>query len=109
MSLRAFLRCPANESGGRCKAIFQTRQSNLELVDEDGNQYEISGMIYRSGDMDEPQGPGEKYEEGKCRTNSARSDAHDTYKLVYDVPSSAKGLKLWFQDFPLIDFGLELP
>lgn len=68
---------------------------------------QISGMIYRSGNTDEPQGPGEKYQKDSYRTLRAKGAASDTFKLVFDVPAQAKGLKLWFQDYPLIDLGLD--
>jgi len=83
--------------------------SDFELVDAGGDIFEISGMILRPDNDEEPQGPGEVYDEGTYRTNKARFDADDTYKLVYDIPSTAQGLKLWFQDFPHIDLGLESP
>jgi hypothetical protein len=83
---------------------------DFELVDTHDTRYVFDGMIYRPGNLNEPQGPGEKFNRGGYRTNEARSDAMDTYKVVFDVPASAQGLKLWFQDLPLIDLGLsELP
>jgi|GEM_PF-1818761 len=83
--------------------------SDFELVDAGGDIFEISGMILRPDNDEEPQGPGEVYDEGTYRTNKARFDADDTYKLVYDIPSTAQGLKLWFQDLAPIDLGLESP
>lgn len=79
---------------------------DFELVDPDGAVYDIAGMIYRSGNTEEPQGPGEKFNKDSYRTVRASGAASGTFKLVFDVPAQAKGLKLWFQDFPLIDLGL---
>lgn len=80
---------------------------DFELIDQSGATYDIAGMIYRSGNNEEPQGPGEKFNKGGYRSVRAMGTASDTFKLVFDVPTRAKGLKLWFQDFPLIDLGLK--
>lgn len=80
---------------------------DFELMDRAGAAYDISGMIYRSGDTEKPQGPGEKYQKGGYRMLRAKGTASDTFKLVFDVPTQAKGLKLWFQDCPQIDLGLD--
>lgn len=79
---------------------------DYELVDDTGKRYVAAGMIYRRTG-DEPQGPGEKFNERMFRSVKAEGITRDTFKLVFDVPLSASGLKLWFQDLAPIDLGLE--
>ena len=81
---------------------------DFELVDDTGEQYDIVGMIYEA-ETHEPYGPNAEFQEGMWQVTRASGTADDTFRLVYDVPSSATGLKLWFQDFSLVDLGLELP
>jgi hypothetical protein len=79
---------------------------DFELVDNQGEQYLITGMIY-DPDTFEPFGPNAEYRDGRWTTATVRGNKDDIYRLVFDVPSSAQGLKLWFRSFPLIDLGLE--
>jgi len=81
---------------------------DFELVDDAGEQYGIAGMIFEDETF-EPYGPNAKFLKGEWVFTRASGTAEDTMRLVFDVPSSATGLKLWFQDFPLIDLGPELP
>jgi len=81
---------------------------DFQLVDDAGEQYDIAGMIYEDKTYDS-YGAGAEFQKGEWVWTQAKGTADDTYRLVYDVPSSATGLKLWFQDFPLVDLGLELP
>ncbi len=70
--------------------------SDFELVDSDGRVYELRGMfIEENGE--------EKYEDQKYKGSEVKGSGSDTYKIVFDVPRSAKGFKLWFQDFPKIE------
>jgi hypothetical protein len=81
---------------------------DFELVDAKGKQYGIAGMIYEPVTF-ESYGSGAKFQKGKWVNTRASGTAKDTARLVFDVPSSATGLKLWLQDLPLIDLGLVLP
>lgn len=80
---------------------------DFELVDVDDARYEISGMIYRDSEDGADQGPGEAYQAFGYRSVRAKGTAVDTYKLVFDLPTEAEGVKLWFQDLPLIDLEWE--
>jgi hypothetical protein len=82
--------------------------TDFQLVDDAGEQYDSAGMIYEEETYDS-YGAGAKFQEGDWKLSQVSGTSDDTFRLVYDVPSSATGLKLWFQDFPLIDLGLELP
>lgn len=81
---------------------------DYELVDDAGEQYLIAGMIYDSETYDS-YGPDAEFLKGKWVIAKVNGNAGNTYLLVFDVPSSATGLKLWYQDFPLVDLGLKLP
>ena len=81
---------------------------DFELVDDAGEQYDIAGMIYEDETF-ESYGSNAKYQKGKWMITRASGTADDIFRLIFDVPSSATGLMLWFQDYPLIDLGLELP
>jgi len=78
------------------------------LVDDAGEQYDIAGMIYELESFD-PYGPNTEFQKAKWLLNRTNGTTDRNYRLVFDVPSSAANLKLWFRNFPLIDLGLELP
>lgn len=80
---------------------------DFELVDANDTRYDIFGMIYREGEDGPDQGPGETLQEFGYRSVRALGTANDTYKLVFDLSRDVKGLKLWYQDFPMIDLGLD--
>jgi hypothetical protein len=82
--------------------------ADFQLVDVDGNRYDISGMIY-DGSTFEPFGSNAKYQPNKWVIADIVNDKPDTYRLVFDVPAGTKSLKLWFQDMPKIDLQLSLP
>jgi hypothetical protein len=81
---------------------------DFQLIDEAGEQHDAAGMIYEKESYDS-YGAGAKFQKGNWVWTQTSGTADDTFRMVYDVPSSAADLKLWFQDFPLIDLGLELP
>ena len=81
---------------------------DFELVDDVGDQYDIAGMIYEDETF-ESYGPNAEFLKGQYQSTRASGTANDTFRLVFDVPSLATGLKLWFQDFPPINLDLELP
>lgn len=80
--------------------------NDFELVDAAGVQYDIAGMIYEDETL-EPFTPNARYQKGKWVTTRARGNTDDVMRLVFDLPSPVTGLRLWFQDFPLIDLGLD--
>ena len=81
---------------------------DFELVDDADEQYRIVGMIYESGTYDS-HGAGAEFQKGKWQITRSSGTGDKAYRLVFDIPSSAAGLKLWFRNFPLIDLDLELP
>ena len=81
---------------------------DFQLVDGAGEQYDAVGMIFEDKTYDS-YSAGAKFQKGNWWWSQTSGTKDDTFRLVYDVPSSGADLKLWFQDFPLIDLGLELP
>jgi hypothetical protein len=81
---------------------------DFQLVDDAGEQYDIAGMIYETETYDSF-GADAEFQKGKWMYTQSSGTADKTFRLVYDIPSSVTNLRLWFQDFPLIDLGLELP
>jgi len=75
--------------------------ADFELVDQDGERYDIAGMIM----ADEEDESGEEvFRRGWWRVHDINVSGDDVFKLVYDLPDSAEGLRLWFQDLqPMID------
>lgn len=78
---------------------------DFELVDDKGNQYAMVGMIYESDTFD-TFGANAKFQEGKWRITRVSGSKNDTYIMVYDVPESATGLRLWYRSLPKIDLDL---
>lgn len=82
--------------------------SDFQLIDADGIAYDLSGMIYDS-DTFLPFSSEARYQANKWVIAEVSGDRTDTFRLVFDMPASAKGLKLWFQDCPKVDLALDLP
>jgi hypothetical protein len=80
---------------------------DFQLVDDAGEQYDVAGMIFEDKTYDS-YGASAKFQKGNWMWTQTRGTTDKIFRLVYDVPSSATSLKLWFQDFPLVDLGLEL-
>jgi len=79
---------------------------DFELIDEDGKTYRLSGMIYDPKTF-KPYADTAEFQENKWVVTKVSGNVSKEYRLVYDIPSSATGLKLWFRNYPLIDLGLE--
>ena len=75
------------------------------LVDKTGKEYAISGMIYESGTFTSFSDKAQ-YQKSKWRISRVSGSKSDTYRLVFDMPSNANNLKLWFRDLSPIDLGL---
>ncbi len=82
--------------------------NDFELVDDAGKQHRIVGMIYEPETF-APYSANARFQKGKWQFTRARGNAKKTYRLVFDLPASVAGLKLWFRDLPMIDLGAELP
>jgi len=85
--------------------LHQMDGVDYKIVDNNGDEYAITGMIYESGTFDSFSTNAE-YQKGKWRVSRVSGTKGDTYRLVFDMPTTAKGLKLWFRNYPLIDIGL---
>jgi hypothetical protein len=81
---------------------------DFQLVDDAGEQYDPAGMIFEDETYD-AYSDDAKFQKGEWVWTQASGTSDKTIRLVYDIPSSVTSLRLWFQDFPLIDLGLELP
>jgi hypothetical protein len=81
---------------------------DFQLVDDAGEQYDPAGMIFEEKTYD-AYSDDAKFQKGEWVWTQASGTSDKTIRLVYDIPSSVTSLRLWFQDFPLIDLGLELP
>lgn len=85
--------------------LHQMAGIDYMLVDANGKEYASSGMIYESNTFD-TFGSKAEYQKGKWRVSRVRGTHSDTYRIVFDIPSSAKGLKLWFRNYPLIELDM---
>ncbi len=75
--------------------------TDFELVDRDGERYDIAGMIMED---DKDESGEDVFQRGWWQVHDISSSGDDVFKLVYDLPDSAGGLRLWFQDLqPMID------
>jgi len=81
--------------------------ADYELIDAEETQYRIVGMIYDAESYDSF-GDDAEFQPGKWVWTQASGSASKTYRLVFDVPLSAEGLRLWFRDFDPIDLDLDL-
>lgn len=79
---------------------------DFELIDENGETYRLSGMIYDPKTF-KPFEDNAKFQKNKWVVTTVSGNASKVYRLVYDVPSSATGLQLWFRNYPKINLGLE--
>lgn len=78
----------------------------FQLLDDDGTFYDLSGMIFDKDDF-KAFGANAKYDRGGWIESKVTGSGENTYRLVFDVPASATGLKLWFRNMPGIDLGLD--
>lgn len=85
--------------------LHQMAGIDYMLVDNSGEEYTSSGMIYESKTFESFSTKAE-YQKGKWRVSRVRGTHDDTYRMVFDLPASAQGLKLWFRDYPLIDLDM---
>lgn len=76
------------------------------LVDDAGVYYYIAGMIFEPDSFDANH-VNARFDRGGWIESKVTSNSDNTYRLVFDVPASAHGLKLWFRHLPLIDLALE--
>jgi hypothetical protein len=81
--------------------------ADYELVDDMGDRYPIVGMIFEEETYDSF-GDDAKFHRKKWIWTRASGDADKTYRLVFDVPDTANGLKLWFRNFAPIELGVDL-
>jgi hypothetical protein len=93
------------KSSENFKSVHIIAGTDFELVDSDGKTYPIAGSIYSANSQS-----AEKFNKnGYQWTTTSSASSKGTFKVVYDVPTSAKGLKLWFQDLRMIELNLTLP
>jgi len=79
---------------------------DFELIDENGKIYRLAGMIYEPKSF-KPFTENASYQKDKWVVTKVSGNGSNVYRLVYDLPSSATGLQLWFRNYPFIDLGLE--
>lgn len=78
----------------------------FQLVDDTGKFYDLAGMVFDSESFD-AHGVNAQFDKGGWIESKVTGDADKTYILVFDVPASAHGLKLWFRNLTLVDLELD--